>query len=892
VTGTGTGPATRAPWSVEPDDLLGELDVVRDRGLSAEEVRRRRRRFGPNALRRTRSKNAWRILLDQVRSLVVALLGAAAAVSFLFGEWVEGLAILAVLAINTLLGFVAELRAVRSMEALRRLGALRTRVRRAGAVREIPAEALVPGDVVLVEGGDVVTADLRLLEASRMQSDESTLTGESVPVDKDVAVADADAPIHERTSMLFKGTAVARGAGEGVVVATGMATELGRIARLVEEAKEEITPLEKRLEALGRRLVWLTLAIALVTSLLGILAGKELFLMIETGIALAVAAIPEGLPIVATIALARGMWRMARRNALVNRLSAVEVLGATTIIFTDKTGTLTENRLSLARVALLGGDIDFTAVDPEDEDPALRSMLRVGVLCNNASLAESGPTGDPLEVALLEAGARLGLHRDRLLEEIPEVREEAFDPASRRMATVHRDEEGFLFAVKGAAEAVLEASSSVLGPAGREPLPGEGRRAWLERNEAMARAGLRVLGVASKSGAEDDPVYEDLAFIGLVGFFDPPRTEVREAVERCRGAGIRVVMVTGDQAATASNIGRAVGIVDDEAARVVQGTELSPLEAGRLREVSLFARVSPEQKLDLIAAHQAAGAVVAMTGDGVNDAPALKKADIGIAMGRRGTQVAREAADMVLKDDALSSIVAAVREGRVIFGNIRRFVFYLLSCNVSEIMVVTGAALVRAPLPLLPLQILFLNLVTDVFPALALAFGEGDASVMERPPRSPEEPILTRRHWRSIAGYGLLIALPVMAALHVAVRVFGLDGSAAVTYSFLTLAFAQLWQVFNVRERGSPLLFNDVTRNPWVWGALALCTVLVLGAVYVPGPAALLRLSAPGPAGWAVVLGLSLLPCLVGQVLRSRRVSPPSSPSGSGGLRRACDGSR
>ncbi len=869
----------RAPWSVPAEDLAARLGVAREHGLDRVEVRRRRRTYGPNLLRQKRPQSAWLLLLNQLRSLIVLLLALAALLSLLFGDWVEALAIAAVLVINTVLGFVAELRAVRSMEALRRLGRVHTRVRRNGAARDVPAGALVPGDVVLIEGGDVVTADLRLVEASRLQADESTLTGESVPVAKDTAAAADDAPIHERTGMLFKGTAVTRGSGEAFVVATGMATQLGHIAGLVDEAEGEATPLERRLEALGRRLILLTVVVAVLTAVLGILGGEDLVLMIETGVALAVAAIPEGLPIVATIALARGMWRMARRNVLVNRLSAVEVLGAATVIVTDKTGTLTENQLTLARVALHGGDVDLAEATAATEDEVLRAALRVGVLCTNAEVGDGTDrgTGDPLEVALLTAGRAAGLEHAELLREHPEVAEEAFDPESRMMATVHATAEGRLFAVKGAAEAVLAVCTRTRTAAGDIPLDEQGRREWMARDDALARAGYRILGVAEKTAPADEAVYSELTLLGLLALLDPPREDVRDAVAACHRAGIRIVMVTGDQAGTARNVAGAVGLTTDPDAPVIEGRDI-PAEpddeaARRLLEAPLFARVAPEQKLDLIAIHQRAGAIVAMTGDGVNDAPALKKADIGIAMGRRGTQVAREAADMVLKDDAFTSIVAAVRHGRIIFANIRTFVVYLLSCNVSEIMIVTGAALVRAPLPLLPLQILFLNLVTDVFPALALALGPGDDGAMEGPPRPPGEGILTRRHWRAIAGYGLLITAAVMAAFFVALEILDLGRASAVTVSFLTVAFAQLWHVFNVRSAGSGFLRNAVTRNPWVWGALALCTALMVAAVYTPPLARVLGLVPPSASTWLLILSASFVPWIVGQALHARRTT-------------------
>ena len=618
------------------------------------------------------------------------------------------------------------------------------------------------------------------------------------------------------------------------------------------------------------------------------------------------------------------MWRMARRNALINRLAAVETLGATTLIFTDKTGTLTENRMTVRRFWLpagryrvegegldldgafrregdgdgegLGGGEEGSEVSPT-EAPALRAALEVGVLCNNAALeaasgeAENGErgdqnggsgldaTGDPLEVALLVAGAKAGLRRSELLEQAPEEREEAFDRETQMMATFHRLDGRFQVAVKGAGEKVLEAATSLRTADGREELTAELRERWLERNRRMAADGLRVLALAEKeTGSAGDDPYRELTFLGLVGLRDPPRREVRPALDACRRAGVRVVMVTGDQPATAAAIAGAVGLVpEDEEACTVVGSDLRSLdstseeEREELRRVPIFARVDPAQKLDLIALHQEAGEIVAMTGDGVNDAPALKKADIGIAMGRRGTQVAQEAADMVLRDDAFASIVAAVEQGRVIFGNIRRFVRYLLSCNVSEIMIVAGATAFDAPLPILPLQILFLNLVTDVFPALALAFGEGETAVLARPPRDPDEPLLARRHWLGIAGYGLLITLSVLGALALALGGLGFDDRQAVTVSFLTLALAQLWHVFTMRDRGSHPLRNDVVRNPWVWGALALCAGLLLAAVYLPGLAEVLGLVPPGARGWALAIGLSLVPWAVGMVLRSRR---------------------
>jgi len=700
------------PWTVSGQETLSRLEVDAGQGLSAGEAADRLHTHGPNLLQETERRGLWSILAAQFKSLIVGLLAAAAGVSFAFGEIIEGLAIGAVIIINAALGFFTELRAVRSMDALRRMGTVKTRVRRGGEIQEVEAESLVPGDVIILEGGDIITADLRILRASKLQADESALTGESVPAGKTDQMLPEKTHLAERSNMLYKGTALTRGSGEAVVVASGMNTELGAITSLVDTAEDESTPLEKRLNRLGHKLIWAALIIAVFVVGAGILAGKPAFLMIETGIALAVAAIPEGLPIVATIALARGMVRMARRNALINRLSSVETLGATNVIFTDKTGTLTENLMTVVTIAqesgefmVRGGGADnssrpevesggetgdrdteadgeaFTRegepVDPGDDAP-LRAILETGVLCNNASIQGAEAVGDPLETALLVAARKAGIDREDLSRRMPEEREEAFDPDIKMMATFNRDEDGYRVAVKGAPEPILEACTGIMTADGERPWDDDGRRRWLERNERMAANGLRVLALAAKrTGRLEEEPYRDLVFLGLMGLQDPPRADVRAAIEQCRAAGVRVIMATGDQPVTAGSIARAVGLVEGIDDRVINGRDLRPAadlteqERQEIRQVSIFARVSPRQKLDLIDIHQQQGSVVAMTGDGVNDAPALKKADIGVAMGLRGTQVAREAADMVLKDDAFSSIVAAIQQGRVIFGNIR-----------------------------------------------------------------------------------------------------------------------------------------------------------------------------------------------------------------------------
>ncbi len=872
-------PQPAESWAEEVESILEKLKVDREKGLNSKEVRRRLKQFGRNRLREIKRKSPWTILINQLKSLIVLLLLAASVLSLILGQWMEAIAIFAAIAVFIVVGFFTELKAVRSVEALRRLGEVKTRVRREGEIIEAKSQNIVPGDIVVLEGGDIISADLRILEASRLQADESMLTGESLPVNKDCKKIKKDAPLIERSNMLFKGTNITRGSAEAVVVSTGQATELGKISSLVEETEEEVTPLEKRLNQLGHKLIWFTLILAALVGVAGILAGKEIFLMVETAIVLAVAAVPEGLPIVATLSLARGVWRMARLNALVEKLSAVETLGATGIICTDKTGTLTENRMSLQSLELEWGNIvleeknsgaeekdakEGEEVEPEKEHD-LKEALTIGILCNNASLGkendeEQVATGEPLEIALLCWGAEFGLKREKLIQKLPEEREESFDPKLKMMATFHRQSGGYYVAVKGAPESVLKVCSKVLLKGKEKRLYKKEKEKWLEKNQEMAAQGLRILALAYKEVKDKNAEpYKALVFTALAGFSDPPRKGVAEAVNTCSSAGVKVVMVTGDHRLTAKKIGEQIGIYKEGKDEAMEGKSLtsSSVSSEEMKEqilkATVFARVTPEQKLNLIDLYQKQKQVVAMTGDGVNDAPALKKADIGIAMGK-GTQVAQQAADMVLTDNAFSTIVTAIRQGRVIFNNIRKFITYLLSCNTGSILAVGAASISGYPLPVLPLQILYLNLVTDVFPAIALGLGDGSSDLMGQPPRKSEEPVLTKRHWHKVIGLGIGLAVVVMAVLSAAIYFFQLNKTEAVTVSFLTLGFSRAINVFNMREENSRVLKNEITGNKYVWAAMGICLALLLASVYLPGLSDVLKTSLLTFKGWLLIV--------------------------------------
>ncbi len=784
------------------------------RGLESEEAARRFATFGPNELRRVRPPTALAILLRQLRGLMTWLLVGAALVSGVVGEVVDAVAIGAIVVLNALVGFFQEYRAEQAMQALRAMTAPRARVLRDGRAVVRPAAEIVPGDVLLLEAGDVVAADARLLEAHALLTNEAPLTGESAPVEKRTEPPAAGAPLAERHDRVFAGTAVVAGSAAAEVFATGMGTELGKIAQLLSSAEEGATPLQQRLAKVGRTLAALCVGVVVVVAALGAVRGEPPFALLVSAVSLAVAAVPEGLTAIVTVALAVGVQRMAARHVLVRKLPAVETLGSATVVCTDKTGTLTTGRMVVRELRTT------------DE----RRLLEAATACCDAELGAGGVegSGDPTELAILAAAAPRGLHREELERARPRVTVQPFDAERRRMSILRSD--GALY-VKGAVESLL-------------PLCASGTEGIVEANAAMASRGLRVLAVAVGRGAEE----RELAMLGLVGIADPPRPEAIEAIAAARRAGVRTVMITGDHPVTARAI----------------ATELGLLRAGEDPSEVVHARATPEDKIRIVRGWKSRGAVVAMTGDGVNDAPALREANIGIAMGRTGTEVTREAADMILANDDFASIVAAIREGRGIFENIRKTLVYLLAGNAAELLVMLGAAMAGLPLPLLPLHLLWVNLVTDGLPALALVVDPAAPDTLERPPRPPAEPMLRRREWTTVVATGLLQAVVTLSVFAWAHEARGL--AEARNLAFSVLVFGEVLRAFAARSPDRIFWEVGALSNLRLLAVVAGSLLLQLGLHHSPLAQRLFELGPLSLFDCALSLVLGLVPVTVLEV--------------------------
>lgn len=909
-------------FAISLEEVLEKLDVNPDLGLTTDQANQRSALYGPNKLDEAPPTTIWEMLWEQFSDFVVMLLIVAAVISALLGDWVEAAAIMAIVLLNAALGVIQNRRAEEELAALKQLAAPEASVLREGSRVNIPGRDLVPGDIVFLESGNYIPADVRLLETVNLRVDEAPLTGESVPVKKDArALLSPDTPTADQENTAFMGTVVTYGRGKGVVAATGMRTQIGQIAELLQSVEQEQTPLQKRLDQLGRTLGWAALAVCGLVFLFGWLRGTPPLEMFIIAVSLAIAAVPEGLPAVVTISLALGMREMIKRNALIRRLSSVETLGSATVICSDKTGTLTQNEMTVTRVAADGEFINVTGSGynlqgeflKDDKPvqltdyPAILTTLWIGALNNDAVLetqrlgsddATYRVVGDPTEGALLVAAAKAGAMPSPLNRAYPRIQEVPFDSERKRMVTVHtvsdpdpddispfydqNHRQWFVVAEKGAPDVVLQQCTHYQDRNDKAvPLDDEQRRRIMLANDSMTQDALRVLGVAYRVAREldndhdgefmDDGLEENLIFVGLIGMIDPARPEVPPALEVASHAGIRTVMITGDYPNTARAIADDIGLLQ-EGHNVLTGVELDELDDHALQEkvshTDVFARVSPQHKMRVVQALRTNGEVVAMTGDGVNDAPSIKQADIGVAMGITGTDVTKETADMVLTDDNYASIVSAVEQGRVIYSNIRKFVYYLLSCNLAEIAIIFLATVMGLPSPLTAIQLLWLNLITDGAPALALGVEKGDPDIMDRPPRPPSEPIINRRMQIGIVVQTIAITAITLIAYRLGLSRYPGQPEVAESMAFVALSFSELLRAFTARSEIYPILKLGLFSNRSMNWAVISSIVLLLAVLYVPFLQPIFDTAPLGWEQWKYLLPLLFIPAFAAELTK------------------------
>lgn len=882
---------------MSPEAIAAQLWTDLKRGLSSDQAADLLRQYGHNELQEARGRSPLKVFLDQFKSFLIWVLIAAAIISGFLGEWVDALAIIAIVILNAILGFGQEYRAEKSLAALKKMAAPMARVIRDGELKQIPAREIVPGDLLELEAGDHVAADARVIyHTNNFTVLEAALTGESTPVFKtSVELEGEDIPLADRANMVYAGTSVSSGKARALVVATGMASELGQIAQMIQEISLETTPLQRKLEQFGRWIVYLCFFLVGLIFLLEWMRGGELVQVFLTAVSLAVAAIPEGLPAVVTIALALGVQRMVKRRALIRKLPSVETLGAATAICSDKTGTLTKNEMTVKVVYADGRlfSISGTGYQPEGDFflrespvnpadfPGLIKTLTCGTLCNSARLVENKGQyrmiGDPTEGALLTLARKAGLDQESLEQAEPLVEEIPFDSERKMMTMIRKSGQEFVAYIKGAPDVLLQNCNRIFEAGQERPITREDVNRILQVNENLARQALRVLGCAYQRFSsfpeklEARAIEKDLVFTGLVAMIDPPRPEAIQAIAACKRAGIKPVMITGDHKVTAMAIARGLGMLED-GALALSGEELDKLEPEeyqeRVEKIQVYARVSPEHKLRIVRAWKNKGEVVAMTGDGVNDAPAVKEADIGVAMGLTGTDVTKEVSDMVVTDDNFASIVAAVEEGRAIYDNIKKFVHYLLSCNLAEIMVMFTASLIGWPVPLLPIHILWVNLVTDSFPALGLGFDPPDPDIMSRPPRRPDEPIIDRSRAGLMSVQGIFMAACALLAFSYVLFVEKEGIERARTAAFIVLSVSQLFHSFNCRSQMKSVFELGIFSNLKLVAAFLVSLSLQLSVVYLPSLQKIFKTQNLNLFDWGLVLVLSSLPLWTMEVVK------------------------
>lgn len=875
------------------DEVLQKLEVSLQTGLSEDEVKERLTRYGPNQLESRKQKTLLMMFLEQFKSIMVIILLAAAILSGVIGVMegeglVEAFVILAILVINAVIGTIQERKAQSSLEALNKMSSPHSKVLRGGQVTEITSTGIVPGDIVILDTGDIIPADLRLLEAVNMKVQESALTGESVPVDKVDNVLEAqELPLGDRDNMAFSTSTVTYGRGKGVVVGTGMETEVGKIAHMLQNTQDTETPMSKRLEQLGKVLGYVALGICVFIFVIGVLYGNHWLEMLMMAVSLAVAAIPEGLQIVSTIVLAIGVQRLVKLNAIVRTLPSVETLGSVTVICSDKTGTLTQNKMTVVEGWTGASRINFRNPPlPSVLDGDQQMLLQSSLLCTDAHLkmlSEGGHeiAGDPTETAIVDAALGLKMDKNELDSRFPRVEEVPFDSERKRMATINRMEEGqFRVNLKGGLDEVLAVSTQILIHGKVRPITDEDRENIKEENQRMAQSALRLLAVAYRDmdtlpeEISTETIEKDLIFVGLLGMIDPARPEVVEAVKKCKTAGIRPVMITGDHKVTAVAIANEIGIYN-EGDKAITGTDVEEMDDEVLyRDVeaySVYARVAPEHKVRIVKAWQSHTNIVAMTGDGVNDAPALKQADIGVSMGVVGTEVAKEASDVILTDDNFATIVSAVEEGRRIYDNILKAIQFLLSANVGEVLLIFIASIANLGNPLTPILILWINLVTDSLPALALSMDPADKDVMTRKPRDPKQGFFTRGMIRRIGYQGATIGLISLAAYIIGFK----DGGQSLgqTMAFAVLGFSQLLHVRNLHSNRRSSFQTSIFSNTSLIGAIFLSALLLFVVLVIPGMMEIFGVVAMDATHWLYVGLLSLAPIIVVELAKLMKIN-------------------
>ncbi|MDO5717811.1 MAG: calcium-translocating P-type ATPase, SERCA-type [Tissierellia bacterium] len=886
-------------YKKSPDEIYDELGTDGKTGLSEDKAKEALSKYGSNELKAEEKKSLATKLLEQFKDPLILILIFASIVSAFLGDYIEAIIIIAIVIINAALSLYQEGKAEEAIEALQKMSSPNAKVIRDGRQQSIPSTEIVPGDLINLETGDIVPADLRLIESTNLKIDESSLTGESVPVEKDASINyDETVEIGDRDNFAYSSTVISYGRGMGIAVSTGHDSEIGKIATTIQSFDEEETPLQRKLNQLSKVLGFILVGVCLLVLGLGLLYKHEIYEMFLMAISLAVAAIPEGLAAIVTIVLSLGMGRMAKRNAIVKKLLAVETLGTTTVICSDKTGTLTQNEMTVTKAFVDGKVIDISGSGYEpkgemkcggevidDKDfTSLFTLMSIACLANDAKLEKSGDSyqmlGDPTEGALITFTGKKGLEKSKLEEDYPRVKEIPFDSERKMMTTFH---ENFLPGkivsfTKGAPDLVLEKCSYKLIDGKITEMTKEDRENIESKNSEFAQNALRVLAFAFKKydslpdNTDPENIENNMIFVGLTGMIDPARPEARDAIVECKTAGIVPVMITGDYLETAYAIGKNLGIAEDKD-DAIMGRELNSMTSEEIREVvkekRIFARVSPENKVQIVTALKENGHITAMTGDGVNDAPAIKKADIGVSMGITGTDVAKNTSDVILTDDNFATIVNAVEEGRIIYSNIKKFVSFLLSCNIGEVLIVFISILINIPLPLTPIQLLWLNLVTDSFPALALGVERGEEDIMNQPPRDPNEAIIDKKTAIAIAVQSVTITVATLCAYFYGIKIYGAESEGSRMLAFSTLITAELFRAYSARSSKFTLNRIGIFSNKFMVYATAFSFSLLLLVLYIPFLSDIFNVIAPSLRDWGVIIGFALLPLLAGEIRKA-----------------------